>query len=471
MKLGEIKKIFGATHLTTQDDEREPLAYSIDSRTIRNGEMFFAIRGENHDGHRFVADVIKKGAIAAVVSKEFFESAESKAGLIPVDDTLKALQSLASSLLRQWNGKLIAITGSMGKTTTKDMTAMTMARAGRVIKTTGNLNNEFGLPLSILRMESGGSHASNFDFAVFEMGMNHKGEIAQLARIAPPNFAVVTNVAAVHLEFFPSLDAIGEAKAELIEGLRSEGAAALNADDPRVIRMREKRNDIEYRTFGIENKADVMARDIKLEGLDGAQFTLETRQGAIEIDLASSGRHNIYNALAAAAVGDYYGIDLQSIASALAENLSAKMRGEVIRFKEEFTIVNDSYNSNPTALIEMARTIASDKDGQRKIVVAGEMLELGDTAPALHRQSGRGIAQLGVDILIGVRGLAGQIVAGAREAGMSDEVTIFCQTPEDGAELLSRIIRAGDLVLVKGSRGVKTEIVIEKMKERFEVNS
>lgn len=471
MKLGEIKKILGATESSTPDDEREPAAYSIDSRTIRDGEMFFAIRGENHDGHRFVADVIKKGAIAAVVSKEFFEFAETKEGLVAVDDTLKALQSLASSLLRQWKGKLIAITGSMGKTTTKDMTAAVMARAGRIIKTTGNLNNEFGLPLSILRMESGGSQASDFDFAVFEMGMNHKGEIARLAQIAPPDFALVTNVAAVHLEFFPSLDAIGEAKAELIEGVRPDGAAALNTDDRRVIRMRERRSDIEYKTFGIENRADVMAREVKLEGLGGTRFMLETGQGAIEVALTSSGRHNIYNALAAAAVGDYYGLDPESIAAALAENSSAKMRGEIIRFKEGFTLVNDSYNSNPTALIEMARTIASGGGGQRKIVVAGEMLELGETAPALHRQSGRSIAGLGVDILIGIRGLAQEITAGAREAGMSDETTLFCETPEDGAQLLSRIIRAGDLVLVKGSRGVKTEIVVEEMKQRFEVNS
>lgn len=471
MKLGEIKRIFGANEISSQSDEREPLAYSIDSRTIREGEIFFAIRGEIHDGHRFVADVIEKGAVAAVVSKDFFDSAESKARLIAVDDTLAALQSLASSLIQQWNGKVIALTGSMGKTTTKDMSAAVMARAGRVIKTTGNLNNDFGLPLSILKMESNGSHSSDFDFAIFEMGMNHKGEIARLAQIAPPHFAIVTNVAPVHLEFFPSLDAIGEAKSELIEGVRPDGAAALNADDPRVIRMREKRGDVEYRTFGIENKADVMASEIKLEGLGGAQFLLETRQGNVEVALPASGRHNIYNALAAATVADFYNISLQDIASALAEGSGARMRGEIVRFKEGFTLVNDSYNSNPTALIEMARTIVSGKQAERRIVIAGEMLELGETAPALHHHSGLSIAQLGADIVIGVRGLAQHIIAGAREGGMSDEATIFCETSYDAAELLSHIIRAGDLVLVKGSRGVKTEAVVEKMKERFDVIS
>lgn len=469
MKMGEIKRIFGAGGSSVDEDEIEPVGYSIDSRTIREGELFFAIRGENHDAHRFVADVLKRGAIAAVVSKEFFEAAESKAELIAVGDTLRALQSLASSLIRGWSGKLIAITGSMGKTTTKDMTAATMARAGQVIKTTGNLNNEFGLPLSVLKMESDGAHAQDFDFAVFEMGMNHKGEIARLTEIAPPDFGVVTNVAAVHLEFFPSLDAIGEAKAELIEGVKPNGAAALNADDARVIHMRNRRSDIDYKTFGIENDSDVRARDIKLEGLSSARFTLKTRQGEVAIALPVSGRHNIYNALAAAAVADYYGVTLEEIASALAESSGARMRGEIIRFKEGFTLINDSYNSNPTALIEMVRTIASIEDRERKVVVAGEMLELGEAASALHHEAGRLIAESGIDILIGVRGLAQKIVGGAREAGMSDEATLFCETPEDAAELLSRIVRAGDLVLVKGSRGVRTEISVEKIKERFEV--
>lgn len=471
MKLLEIKKILESTSSAAEDDEREPPGYSIDSRTIRDGELFFAIRGAIHDGHRFVDEVLRKGAIAVVVAKDFFDSAKSKARLIPVDDTLWALQTLASSLVQRWQGELIAITGSMGKTTTKEMTAMVMAHAGRVIKTTGNLNNEFGLPLSILKMESDGAQADDFDFAVFEMGMNHKGEIARLTEIAPPDFAVVTNVAAVHLEFFPSLDAIGEAKAELIEGTRSEGAAALNADDPRVIKMRDRRSDLNYKTFGIDNHADVMAREIQLEGFNGARFLLETSKETAQVTLPASGRHNIYNALAAATVADHYGVSVEDIAKTLATSSSAKMRGEVIKFKEGFTLVNDSYNSNPTALVEMVRTIASSNEASRKVIIAGEMLELGETAAALHHATGRAIAELGVDVLIGVRGQAEQIVSGARKAGMSDEAALFCETPEEAAERLSGIVRAGDFVLVKGSRGVKTEIVIEKMKERFEMNS
>ncbi|HKP87010.1 MAG TPA: UDP-N-acetylmuramoyl-tripeptide--D-alanyl-D-alanine ligase [Blastocatellia bacterium] len=465
MKLGEIANVLGSRLGSTDLGERIASGYSIDSRAIREGEVFFAIRGERYDGHGFVADALAKGAAAAVVSRDFFASSDEGAKLIPVADTLGALQSLAQSVLRDWRGREVAITGSMGKTTTKEMTAAALAGAGRVIRTQGNLNNDYGLPLSILKMESGGARASDFDYAVFEMGMNHKGEIARLAEIAPPDMGAVTIVAPVHLEFFDSVDAIAEAKAELIAGIKSGGAAALNADDERVARMRGMRGDIEYRTFGIERAADVRASDIQTEGLGGARFRMTTPRGSVEARLALAGRHNIYNALAAAAVADFYEVPLEEIAAALAQVASPNRRGEVLRFAEGFTVVDDSYNSNPRALIEMATTICANPDCERKIVVAGEMLELGATGAELHREAGRRMAALGVDLLVGVRGLARQIVAGAREAGMSAESALFCETPEEAADLLTREARSGDLILIKGSRGVKTEIVVEKMKQ------
>ncbi|HKS42757.1 MAG TPA: UDP-N-acetylmuramoyl-tripeptide--D-alanyl-D-alanine ligase, partial [Blastocatellia bacterium] len=364
-----------------------------------------------------------------------------------------------------WRGREVAITGSMGKTTTKEMTAAALARAGRVVKTIGNLNNDYGLPLSILKMESDGAQASDFDYAILEMGMNHKGEIARLAQIAPPDVGVVTIVAPVHLEFFDSVEAIADAKAELIAGIKTNGAAVLNADDERVARMREMRGDIEYRTFGIERAADVTARDIQSDGLSGTRFKLVTPRGSVDARLAVAGRHNVYNALAAAAVADFYEVSLEHIAAALAESSSPRMRGEVLRFSEGFTVVDDSYNSNPHALVEMVTTICANEDCERKIVIAGEMLELGATGAELHREAGRRIAALGVDLLIGVRGLACEIVAGAREAGMSRESAIFCETPNEAADVLTREARAGDLILIKGSRGVKTEIVVERMKQ------
>ncbi|HJR09475.1 MAG TPA: Mur ligase family protein, partial [Pyrinomonadaceae bacterium] len=325
----------------------------------------------------------------------------------------------------------------------------------------------YGLPLSVLKMETNGAQASDFDFAVFEMGMNHRGEISELTRIAPPDLGLVTIVAPVHLEFFSSVDAIAEAKAEMVVGVKPGGLAVLNADDERVARMREMRADIGYRLFGVSNPADVIARDINAEGLNGTSFLLVTPRGETEVRLRVAGRHNVYNALAAAAVADFYEVPLDRIAESLFESSSPRMRGEVVRFEEGFTLIDDSYNSNPRALVEMMTTICANKDCLRRIVVAGEMLELGATGPALHREAGERAAELGVDLLVGVRGLAREIVEGARLRGMSEHTAVFCETPEEAAEVLEREARPGDLILVKGSRGVKTEIVVQRMKQRF----
>lgn len=479
MKLGDISNILGsnirAARGATELAEREPIGYSIDSRSIRAGELYFAIRGENYDGHRFVTDAIARRALAAVVSRNFLDLDfarqidPQKTALIMVDDTLAALQSLAMTVIRRWQGRVIAITGSLGKTTTKEMTAAMLARAGRVIKTTGNLNNDYGLPLSVLKMESDGKRASDFDYAVLEMGMNHKGEIARLTGIAPPVVGVVTVVAPAHLEFFASIDEIAGAKAEMVNGIRTDGVAVLNADDERVARMTAIRPDVFKLTFGIEREARVMARNIRAESLSDSHFLLVTGRGQIEVRISLAGRHNIYNALAAAAVADLYKVPLEEIAAALAEACAPKMRGEVVRFREGFIIIDDSYNSNPRALFEMARMICTNAECKRKIVVAGEMLELGASGPELHRQAGKDIARLGADKLIGIRGLAEEIVEGARESGLADEAAVFVDTPEEAAEILTREASVGDLILVKGSRGVKTEIVVERMKQKFEM--
>jgi len=478
MKLGEIVDILGsnvrAARGATELAQREPAGYSIDSRTLRAGDLFFAIQGANHDGHRFVSDAIARRALAAVVSRGFLDSDLGRqidphqAALVLVDDTLAALQSLASAVMKDWQGRVVAITGSLGKTTTKEMTAAMLARIGRVVKTTGNLNNDYGLPLSVLKMESEGQHSADFDFAVLEMGMNHKGEIARLTSIAPPDVGVVTIVAPAHLEFFTSIDEIAEAKAEMVGGVVPGGVAVLNADDERVARMEAMRDDVTCVTFGIDRDAAVTARKIEPESVRGCHFVLVTPRGKIETYIPLAGRHNVYNALAAAAVADLYEVPLEEIAAALAETFAPKMRGEVTRFREGFTLIDDSYNSNPRALFEMVSTVCANAECKRKIVVAGEMLELGESGARLHREAGAQIARLGVDKLIGVRGLAEEIVLGAREAGMSNESAVFTNTPEEAAEILIRWARAGDLILVKGSRGVKTEIVVERMRRSFE---
>lgn len=478
MNLGEIATILGsnirAARGASELAEREPIGYSIDSRTVRAGELFFAIRGENYDGHRFVADAIGSRALAAVVSRDFLDSDigrqidPHKAALILVDDTLSALQLLAYTVLKRWKGDVVAITGSLGKTTTKEMIAAMLARIGRVVKTTGNMNNYYGLPLSVLKMESNGKHAADFDYAVLEMGMNHRGEIARLTDIAPPQVGVITIVAPAHLEFFTSIDEIAEAKSEMVGGITAGGAAVLNADDERVARMGAMRKDIANLTFGIEHSADVMASEIQGEGVNGSSFLLSTRQGEIGARVPLPGRHNIYNALAAATVADLYETPLEEIAAALAETPAPKMRGEVVLFLHGFALIDDSYNSNPRALFEMVSTVCANQECKRKIVVAGEMLELGKSGPELHREAGRQMARLGVDKLIGVRGLAEEIVSGAREAGMSREAAVFATSAEEAAQILIREARPGDLILVKGSRGVKTEIVVEQMKQRFD---
>jgi UDP-N-acetylmuramoyl-tripeptide--D-alanyl-D-alanine ligase len=450
--------------------ENEILGYSIDSRSIGKDEIFFAIRGELHDGHKFVAEVLQRGAIAAIVSRKDSRLQTPDSGLLLlVDDTLDALQQLASGVVKKWRGQFVAITGSAGKTTTKELTAATLEKIGRVIKTKGNLNNAYGLPLSILKMESDGARAKDFDYGVFEMGMNHAGELAALTAFAPPDVGVVTNVSAAHLEHFASVDAIADAKAELIRGVKTGGAAILNADDFRVARMRKLRDDLTIRTYGVENAGDVMAREIESDGLGGTTFLLVTPRGEAKIKLPLVGRHNLYNALAAATVADFYSAPLQAIAEALAEVSSPKMRGEVTHFAEGFTLIDDSYNSNPRALIEMVTALCASPGYERKIVVAGEMLELGEAGVELHYEAGRKIAELGVDLLLGVRGLANEIVRGAHEAGIKDASASFFATPDEAGEFLLKEARAKDLILVKGSRGVKTEIVVEKLKVRSKV--
>jgi UDP-N-acetylmuramoyl-tripeptide--D-alanyl-D-alanine ligase len=481
MKLGEIISILGEPARASMDPnlmDREPSGYSIDSRTLRAGELFFAVRGEVHDGHRFVGEALRNGAIAAVVDNRFIAAGDhsiqcSSGGsghnrLIQVNDTIVALQALASRVIGFWDGCAIAITGSSGKTSTKDMTAAVLSKTGRTVKSAGNLNNAFGLPLSVLQMESNGSRSSDFEYAVLEMGMNHKGEIERLAQIAPPEIGVVTNVGAVHLEFFPSIDAIADAKSELVLGVEPGGVAVLNADDHRVARMASLRSDIQTRTFGITMKADVMASEIEGGGIGGTRFVLTTPQGERSVRLAMAGRHNLYNALAAAAVAEVCDAPLTQIAEALSECVGSRMRGELLRFRKGFTVIDDSYNSNPSALEALVETMAASEGG-RRIVAAGEMLELGDSGPALHRESGRRVAAQGVDLLIGVRGLAAEMVAGAREAGMKETQALFVEDPEEAAELLASTASEGDLILVKGSRGVRMESIVGTIKQRFEL--
>ncbi len=430
-------------------------AYSIDSRTVRPGELFFAVKGERLDGHDFVAPAMEKGAIAAIVRKDQLDRFADKSRLLFVEDTLVALQTLATAVRKVWGKPLIGVTGSAGKTTTKEAIAHVLGSKRRVLKSEGNFNNHFGLPLMLLKLEP------EHDLAVIEMGMSHAGEIRALAKIAQPEIGVVTNVAPVHLEFFDSIAGIARAKYELVESLPSTGTAVLNGDDEYVSQFGR---DFKGRVikYGLKSMADVRAENIQSRGAEGSEFDIVAAGAREHAVLALVGEHNILNALAAVSVGLTCGMKPAESVAALATLAPADKRGQVLQLGN-ITVVNDCYNSNPKALNAMVDALATMK-GTRRIVVAGEMLELGPAGEEMHRESGRHIGGKNVDVLLGVRGLAQAMVEGAKQAGAQAE---FVATPEEAGEWLARETRDGDVVLLKASRGVKLEKALETWKAKI----
>jgi UDP-N-acetylmuramoyl-tripeptide--D-alanyl-D-alanine ligase len=432
------------------DHEAVAQGYSIDSRTIQPGELFFAVKGERVDGHDFVGQALEKGAVAAVIRKDQLARYAAKTRLITVDDTLIALQTLASAVRRLWGKPLIGVTGSTGKTTTKEAIAHLLSTRFRVLKSEGNFNNHFGLPLMLLKIEP------EHDIAVIEMGMSHAGEIAALARIAQPEIGVVTNVAPVHLEFFDSVAGIARAKYELIESLPARGTAVLNADDEYVSQFgRDFRGKVVL--YGLRPSADVWADNIRPQGTEGSTFDVVVGSCREKATLHLVGTHNIYNALAAVAVGLERGLSPSEAVAALATLAPPDKRGQVVKLGN-ITIINDCYNCNPKALEAMVDALTA-MPAKRRIVVAGAMLELGPASGELHRRAGEYIAAKKIDLLLGVQGEAHHMVEAARQAGMQAE---FVDTPEEAGEWLARETRPGDVVLLKASRGVKLERALEK---------
>jgi UDP-N-acetylmuramoyl-tripeptide--D-alanyl-D-alanine ligase len=443
----------------------EALGYSIDSRTINAGELFFAVKGERVDGHDYVEAALANGAVAAVVSMDWLAPDEpervdpcrllrvsgsqafgEEGSEGSVDAVLSALQHLALAVRRLWGKRVIAVTGSAGKTTTKEAVAQVLDARFHVLKSEGNLNNHFGLPLQLLKLEP------EHDVAVIEMGMNHAGEIAALAKIAEPNWGVVSNVAPVHLEHFPEgIYGIARAKYELIAALPEDGIAILNADDPYVAAFGRGLGERAV-FYGTDWSAHVRAAEIVDRGFEGILFTALDGGERAELRLQLPGRHNVSNALAAIAVGLKSGMSLTDCTAALASLRPSDRRGELIAWRGA-KIVNDCYNSNPRALDAMVDALCATP-AERRIVVAGEMLELGPAGEELHSGCGRRMAERGVDLVVGVRGLAEPLAAAARTAGT--ESCFFPTTEEAGAWLRANI-RPGDAVLFKASRGVRLE--------------
>ena len=427
-------------------------AYSIDSRNIRQGDLFFAVRGERLDGHDFVPQALESGAVAAVVGKDLLSRYSSPDRLLAVEDTLTALQTLATAIRRLWGKPVVGITGSAGKTTTKEAIAHVLASRFHVLKSEGNFNNHFGLPLMLLKLEP------EHEVAVIEMGMSHAGEITALANIAHPGVGVVTNVAPVHLEFFRSIADIARAKYELIASLPAGSTAILNADDEYVSQFgRDFKGKVVM--YGLKPAADIRAEKIENRGSEGSAFDVVVDSCRERAILPLVGAHNVYNALAAVSVGLDRGLTPSEAVAALATLRPADKRGEVLQLGN-ITVVNDCYNSNPKALDAMVDALAA-MPAQRRIVVAGEMLELGPAGEEMHRYAGRHMAEKKIDILLGVRGRAQQMVEGARQAGMRAE---YVATPEEAGDWLIREGHEGDVVLLKASRGVKLEKALEKWK-------
>ncbi len=441
----------------TYDPDAIAIGYSIDSRTVKPGELFVAVQGEKLNGHDFVHQALQNGAIAAVVRRDQANRFSAETRLILVEETLVALQTLAGAVRRLWGKTLVGITGSAGKTTTKEAIAHVLSTRFRVFKSEGNFNNHFGLPLMLLKLECG------HDIAVIEMGMSHAGEISSLARLAQPEIGVVTNVAPVHLEFFNSVADIARAKYELIESLPATGTAILNADDEYVSQFgRDYRGKVVM--YGLNPAADVRAEKIEPRSPMGSNFDVVVGSCREAATLPLVGKHNVHNALAAVAVGIERGMTPSEAIGALTSLNPADKRGQVLRLGN-ITIINDCYNSNPKALDAMVDALAG-MPAKRKIAVAGEMLELGHAGEELHRHCGEHIAERKIDLLLGVRGLARHIVEAARARGCVAE---FVDAPEDAGEWLARETRDGDAVLLKASRGVKLEKALEIWRQKLEL--
>ena len=458
--IAQVADPLGARPGTGLDPLARVAGVSIDSRTIRAGELFVAIHGPRHDGHDHVGSALEQGALAAVVAEAQLARLAGSVSdrCIPVADTFEALKQLARAVRQTWGGKIAGVTGSVGKTTTKEILAALLGTKLRVLKSEGNLNNEYGLPLTLLRLEE--SHQA----AVLEMGMSRTGELARLSAIARPDVGVVTRVAPAHLEFFASVDEIALAKRELIEGLNGrESTAVLNADDARVAAFGAFAPG-RVLTYGVAKPAFFMAREIEDRGALGSSFEYQSPEGRVRLELTVPGRHAISNALAALAAASVWGIGAAEAQSVFRSLRAPAMRGELLRFTNGAALINDSYNSSPAALQAMTELLGATPNFRRRILAAGEMRELGVASAELHREAGQFAAKMGkIDWIIGVAGDAAQIVEGAVSAGHPRAQTKFFASPQEAAEFLGTFMIPGDLLLVKGSRGVKMEQIVESL--------
>lgn len=423
---------------------------STDSRTVKPGDLFFALEGEKFDGHNFVRAAFDAGAAGVVVSK----ATEARPTTILVGDTLTALGDLARYYASLFDARTVGVTGSVGKTTTKEMIAEILSRRFNTLKNEMNFNNEIGVPLTLFAL------TREHEAVVVEMAMRLQGEIRRLAYIAQPDTGVITNIGMSHIERLGSPDAIAEAKAELIESLPVDGLAVLPSDD-RYFDFLRGRCSCRVVSFGLSENADVRARNLELDCEGGAGFDMFLRdQEPFRVKLNVVGEHNVLNALAAAVVGWHYGVPPDDIRLALEAFESPENRARILHSSRGYVVLDDTYNASPTSMSSALSTL-SKMAGTRKIAVLGDMLELGSYALEAHREIGHQAAKLGLTLLVTVGELARSIAEGAREAGMSAVETV--ETCDEAAEMLKPVVQSGDLILIKGSRAIRLEKTVDRL--------
>jgi UDP-N-acetylmuramoyl-tripeptide--D-alanyl-D-alanine ligase len=463
---GDIVAATGG-QLAQGNSEQAITGVSIDSRTIGSGDLFIAIRGDRFDGHDFIEAAMARGALGAMVERQNVDAARAVAQarrdfvIVSVADTTRGLQDVARDVRRRAGTKVVAITGSAGKTTTKEVAAEFLSTRFRVFRNRGNLNNHIGLPLSLLELRS------RPEVAVVELGMNHAGEIRTLVHVAEPEVRVWTNVGDAHVGFFASSDAIADAKAEILEHARATDVLIANADDDRIV-PRTKGFAGRVTTFGIERPADVQATAVEDRGLEGTRALIRTPAGDVRVETPLLGAGNLSNVLAATAVAVTFEVPLEAIADRAAHLQAAHHRGELLRLPGGVTLIDDSYNSSPSALRRALHIVKAATGSARKIAVLGEMLELGTHSERLHRECGAAAAAAGIELLIAVGGSSAKVLADqAVASGMPATAVVYVAASAEAAELAAQRTRPGDLVLVKGSRGIGTDAVVERLKAEY----
>ncbi len=429
---------------------------STDTRKIKKGELFLAIKGDRFDGHSFILDAVSKGAGGVLVQEGGITNANFKlpdVSFISVNDSVKALGNIGNFHRSRFTIPIIGITGSNGKTTTKEMTAVILSKKFNALKNFGTENNNIGVPLTLMRLNS------EHNIAVLEMGTNHLGEIRRLSEIARPTIAIITNIGPSHLEYLEDIDTVLKAKVEILEHMDKDAKLILNADDEYLKKIKTNLKTV---WFGFDKEADFYADKINMEP-DGINFRLN---GKWDISLGVLGRHNVYNALSAIACAWDFGISIDEIKDALKEFRVPNMRMEVKRFGD-IKIINDTYNANPQSMkqaIEALRDMATEG---RKILIAGDMLELGTFSGRFHHLVGKQAAESGIDLIVAVGKLAEHVAKGAQEAGMSNRKIKLCAVMKEAREKVATLIKKGDTILVKGSRAMKMEEIVNDLETQF----